>query len=114
MESDEKRKHRRIASLNLSYICLDDAGKPVKQGMGRTLNLSEAGILLETRFPIAAEHRVVLSIGLEDQLVDINGRAVHVRSTDHGVYEIGIEFVAPDERMLQTIRHFIRSLSKER
>jgi hypothetical protein len=46
-------------------------------------------------------------------LVDIRGHAVHVRSTDHGVYEIGIEFVEPDERMLHTIRYFIRSLSKE-
>ena len=57
--------------------------------------------------------RKILSIGLEDQLVDIRGHAVHVRSTDHGVYEIGIEFVNPDERMLHTIRYFIRSLSKE-
>jgi hypothetical protein len=113
MENNEKRKHRRIASLNLSYVCLDEAGKQVKQGMGRTLNLSESGILLETRFPIAAEHTVILSIGLEDQVVDIRGHAVHVRSTDHGVYEIGIEFVDPDELMLHTIRYFIRSLSKE-
>ena len=112
METDEKRKHRRIASLNLSYICLDDAGKPVKQGMGRTLNLSESGILLETRFPISAEYTVVLSIGLEDELVDIKGRAVHVRSTDQGVYEIGIEFIDADEPMLRTIRHFVQSLSK--
>jgi len=112
METDEKRKHRRIASLNLSYICLDDAGKPVKQGMGRTLNLSESGILLETRFPIGAEYTVVLSIGLEDELVDIKGRAVHVRSTDQGVYEIGIEFIDADEPMLRTIRHFVQSLSK--
>jgi hypothetical protein len=112
MESEEKRKHRRIPTLHLSYVLLDEAGKPVKQGMGRTLNLSESGILLETHFPIAAEHTVILSIGLEDQLVDINGRAVHVRSTDNGLYEIGIEFVSPDERMLQTIRHFTRSLSK--
>jgi hypothetical protein len=81
--------------------------------MGRTLNLSESGILLETRFPIAGEHTVVLSIGLEDQLIDITGRAVHVRSTDHGVYEIGIEFVNPDERMLHAIRYFIQSLSKD-
>jgi hypothetical protein len=114
MESEDKRKHRRIASLNLSYILLDEAGKPVKQGMGRTLNLSESGILLETRFPVAAEHTVVLSIGLEDRLVDVTGRPVHVRSTDNGLYEIGIEFTAPDDRALQTIRHFVQSLSPER
>ena len=111
MKNQEKRKHRRINSLNLSYICLDEDRKPVKQGMGRTLNVSESGLLLETHFPIAAEHSVILSIGLEDDLVELKGRPVHVRSRKQGVYEVGIEFVDPDEEALKTVKQYIRSLS---
>ena len=114
MKKDENRKHRRISSLNLSYICLDEDRKTVKQGMGRTLNLSESGILLETHFPIAAEHTVILSIGLEDRVVDLKGRPVHVRSTDKGVYEIGIEFIDPDAKTLKAVKQFLRSATLER
>jgi hypothetical protein len=52
MTSENKRKHERIQSLNLSYICLDEDANIIKQGMGRTLNISESGILLETHFPM--------------------------------------------------------------
>ena len=111
MKDQEKRKHRRINSLNLSYICLDEEGKAVKQGMCRTLNVSESGLLLETHFPIAAEHTVVLSLGLEDDLVELRGRPIHVHSRNQGVYEVGIELVDPDEKTIKTLQQFIRSLA---
>jgi hypothetical protein len=114
MKKKDNRKHRRISSLHLSYICLDEDRKTVKQGMGRTLNLSESGILLETYFPIAAEHTVILSIGLEERLVDLKGRAVHVRSTDQGVYEVGIEFIDPDKKTLKTVKQFLDAAGLER
>ena len=111
MKNQEKRKHQRVSSLNLSYICLDEEGKAVKQGMCRTLNVSESGLLLETHFPIAAEHTVVLSLGLEDDLVEVKGRPVHVHSKKQGVYEVGIEFVDLDKKTLKTVKQFIQSLS---
>jgi hypothetical protein len=114
MEKNEYRKHRRVYSLNLSYVCLDEEGKIVKQGMGRTLNLSESGILLETHFAIALEHTVILSMGLEDRLVDVKGRPVHVRSSRPDVYEVGIEFIDPDENALTTVREFLKSVDSER
>jgi hypothetical protein len=113
MTNDEKRKHQRFSSLNLSYVCLDEDQKTVKQGMGRTLNLSESGILLETHFPISEEHHVILSIGLGEDLVDLRGRPVHVRATGQGIYEIGIEFVDPGETPLRAVRQFVQSLSPE-
>jgi len=113
MTNEEKRKHQRFSSLNLSYVCLDEDQKTVKQGMGRTLNLSESGILLETHFPISEEHHVVLSIGLGEDLVDLRGRPVHVRATGQGTYEIGIESVDPGQATLRAIRQFLQSLPPE-
>ena len=114
MKKEDNRKHRRISSLHLSYVCLDEDRNTVKQGMGRTLNLSESGILLETHFPVAAEHTVILSIGLEDRVVDLKGRPVHVRSTDKGVYEVGIEFIDPDEKTLKAVKQFLSSAASDR
>ena len=70
MASENKRKYQRIRSLNLSYICLDENNNIVKQGMGRTLNISESGILLETHFPIESEYSVLLTIALKEDLLE--------------------------------------------
>jgi len=107
MTSENKRKHERIQSLNLSYICIDEDENIVKQGMGRTLNLSETGILLETHFPIEPNHMVQLTISLEEDLLDIKGKPVHIRPRDQGKYEIGIQFVELDPSASQIIKKFV-------
>jgi hypothetical protein len=107
MTSDNKRKHERIQSLNLSYICLDEDQNIIKQGMGRTLNISESGILLETHFPIEPNHVVQLTISLEEDLLDLKGKPVHVRSSDEGKYEIGIHFVELDQNASDLLKKFI-------
>ena len=110
MELKEKRKHERIDSLNLSYICLDENQNIVKQGMGRTLNVSESGILLETHFPIGTDHTVMLTLGLEEILIDVKGQAVHSRSNSEGKYEIGIEFQDTDEKTNRELKKFLAAM----
>jgi hypothetical protein len=111
MNTNEKRKHPRVNSLNLSYICLDEDHQVIKQGMGRTLNVSESGILLETHFPIEATHTVVMSIGFKDHLVDIKGRPAHIRSTGPDVYEIGVEFIDLDDTARHAVKEHLDSLN---
>lgn len=107
MATQEKRKHARVSSLNLSYVCLDENDQIIKQGMGRTLNVSESGILLETHFPIDIKHIVSLTLGLEEDLVDIKGRPVHTRLNDKGKHEVGIEFLQPGKKARKTLKKFI-------
>jgi hypothetical protein len=107
MNPVDKRKHARFESLNLSYVCLDDDNNIVKQGMGRTLNISESGILLEAYFPIDTSYEILLTIGLKDDLVDLKGRLAHSRPTEKGKHEVGIEFVEVDDTARQTLKEFI-------
>jgi len=107
MTSENNRKHERIQSLNLSYICLDENENIVKQGMGRTLNLSESGILLETYFPIEPKHTIQLTVSLEENLLDLKGKPVHVRSSGKGKYEIGIQFVELDQSTSKILKRFV-------
>jgi hypothetical protein len=107
MTSENKRKHARIESLNLSYICLDEDKNIVKQGMGRTLNISESGILLETHFPIESKHTLQLTISLEENLLDIQGKPVHIRSIDGGKYQVGIQFQELDKKSTGILKKFI-------
>ena len=107
MTSADKRKHERIRSLNLSYICLDENHNIVKQGMGRTLNISESGILLETHFPVEPSHIVQLTISLEEDLLDIKGKPVHITPKKDGKYEIGIHFTESDPNTATMLKKFI-------
>lgn len=107
MTSEDKRKHERIESLNLSYICLDEDENIVKQGMGRTLNISESGMLLETHFPIESKHTLRLTISLEEDLLDIKGKPVHIRSIEGGKYQIGIQFQDLGEKTTKILKKFI-------
>ena len=107
MTSKDKRKHQRIPSLNLSYICLDENNNIVKEGMGRTLNISESGILLETQFPIELEYLVIMTIALQEDLLEIKGKPIHARSNKAGKFEVGIEFLKPNQDSIQLLKNFI-------
>ena len=107
MTIENKRKHERIRSLNLSYICLDKDNNIVKQGMGRTLNISESGILLETHFTIEPEHTIRLAISLEENLLDIVGKPMHVQSIDGGKYQIGIQFTDLESNTIDILKNYI-------
>jgi hypothetical protein len=107
MTTENQRKHQRIRSLNLSYICLDENNNIVKQGMGRTLNLSESGILLETHFPIELEYLVLLTIALKEDLLEIKGKPIHARSIETGEFEVGIEFLEPNQDSIRLLENFI-------
>ena len=114
MTIHEKRKHARIDSLNLSYVCLDENNQVVKQGMGRSLNVSETGILLETHFPIDDQHIVRMTLGLEEDLIDVKGRLIHTRINDAGKYEVGLEFLKSDAKTRKALKKFIDTYQKKK
>ena len=110
MTKVNQRKHLRLRSLNLlSYVCIDENQNVVRQGMGRTLDVSEGGILLETHTPIALQHTISLTIGLEDDVTEIDGRAVYSRPGEPGKYESGIAFYGKNEAGLRILRKYIEA-----
>jgi len=113
MTSKEQRKSVRINSLNLSYIGIDENNVTVKQAMGRTLNVSESGILLETHFPIDAKQIVSLSLALEDDLIDMKGEVVYSRQGEEDKFETGIKFIEVKEASQQILKKYIQAFNKQ-
>jgi c-di-GMP-binding flagellar brake protein YcgR len=114
MTPEERRKRLRIKALNLiSYRCLDEAGQTLTQGMGRTLNLSEDGILLETRDFVDPKYTVVMAIGLEEDLIDIKGRVVYSIGGGNERFEAGIEFIETDEATIEVLKKYIKSFREK-
>jgi len=105
--TENKRKHTRVRALNLLYFGVYEKDALIKQGIGRTLDVSESGIRLETHFPIDPKNIVHLSIGLKDELVEIKGRAVHTVPGSRGKYEIGIKFNRIKKSSLEIVNKYI-------
>ena len=115
MATKNNRKHTRIDSLNLiSYVCIDENNLPVTQGMGRTLNVSEGGILLETHVQLNSQHTVSLTIGMEDDLLKINGRVTFSKTGSDGKSEAGIQFFEMDKAALQMLRKYARTFREQK
>ena len=114
MRINEKRQHHRVNALNLiSYSCIDATQSVVAQGMGRTLNVSEDGILLETHVSIDPEYTIELAIGLEDELINIKGSIIFTRPGKDEKYQTGIEFVDTDNATTEILIKYIRVFSEQ-
>lgn len=112
MTNEEKRKHSRIDSLHLlNYVYFDEKEEESTQGMGRTLNVSESGILLETHNAIETGHVVSLTIGFEEDVVDIKGRAIYSNKNDRDMFESGIEFFDVDADAKKVLRQYITAFN---
>ena len=86
------RQHKRTESLNLSYFCIDKDDNVLAQGMGRTLNLSETGILLETSVHMEPGQSVDMEIALQNDLIETRGTVAHSSAADKDHYHTGIKF----------------------
>lgn len=108
MSQDDKRKNQRVKSPNLLvYLCIDEEKNEVIQGMGRTLNVSEGGILLETHVPIDPRHTVLLTIAMEEDLMHFKGKIAHSKEREDGRFESGVEFLEMDEKKRRFLRQYM-------
>lgn len=108
MTSIERRRHIRIDSFNLSYVSVDENGSIINQGMGRTLNVSESGILLETNFETSLDQTVSLTIAFEEHLIDLKGRFIHFKAFGNGLFQTGVEFLDMDEEAKAVVRRYVQ------
>ena len=109
MSIEEKRKHPRVKAENLiSYFCLDDRGNEIEEGIGKTINVSLGGILIETNKPIGTEDILLMAIGIDDEITNMKGKVAYCRAEDSGMFRTGIQFLETKEN----IQLFVTSLIK--
>ncbi len=105
---NEKRKNSRVDSIYLlNYVHLDENGKALVQGMGRTMNVSETGIMLETHVAFNENDTMDVVVGLKEDMVPIRGKVIFSRTTDAGRHQSGIQFLAIEDASLATLRRYI-------
>ncbi|WP_373499453.1 PilZ domain-containing protein [Desulfococcus sp.] len=112
MTPNERRRHIRIDSFNLSYVSVDEDGSIVNQGIGRTLNVSESGILLETNFQTSLDQAVSLTIAFEENLIDLKGRFIHFKEFGGGIFQTGVEFQHMDKDTKAILVRYIQMFER--
>jgi c-di-GMP-binding flagellar brake protein YcgR len=109
----EKRKHVRIDMINPSEVRMYDDDVLVKEGNGRTLNISRGGVLLETPFPIEKGQNLALVITLEKEFVYISGSVVHTRCENEHCHKTGVAFASIDDRGLILLDKYIKLFMRD-
>jgi hypothetical protein len=105
---EEKRKYKRVTTCNvISYLGLDENGRPMEEGMGTTVDVSQGGALIETSRPIDADDILLSTIDQQKNIIEIKGRVVHRRSLGPAKHHTGIEFVGNADAVTRIVKHFI-------
>ncbi len=98
MDAADRRKHVRVETSNLiSYESIDNDGEIVFNSMGRAINVSRSGIMLEIAHLIEAEYVSLRTVDLDNNLIQLKGQLIYCRKTDSGLYQSGIRFVGSEE-----------------
>ena len=91
MPATERRRTPRISALYLAAITSDGLVEEMSVTVGRTIDVSETGVRLETPHPLGIDDKVRLEIAIEETLVSAQGRVVRVMRTG-ALIEVGIDF----------------------
>jgi len=111
----EKRKYQRVKTVNLlSYISLDEEGKPLEQGVAKTLDISQGGLLMETKVPIEAEYIMLMSIDVKDELIKIKGKVAYCKQESPETFHIGVRFKEANVRVREIVVGMIKVFSMQK
>jgi hypothetical protein len=96
----------------VSYLAVDRNRQILGQGVGKVVNLSQGGIMLETGEPVEAPF-VLLSVpDAEDHEVTLLGQVAHCRRNGSGDCRIGIKFLGNDDKKRGVITGIVKSHSR--
>ena len=110
-----RREHPRIQTRNLiSHLTIEKHGKPISQGLSKTIDISKGGILLETPHPIEPGLITLMAVGLDNKFIEIQGELVYSKKTNSGMYRSGIKFISIDDKATRFIVGLIKEYNHRR
>ena len=101
----EKRAAPRIRSLNLtSYTPRKGEQQEYIISIGRTLDVSEGGVKVETHRRLTKGTELDLDIAVEDRIISARGEVLHAEELNTGLFGTGIRFTSITEEDRQLLR----------
>jgi len=105
----EKRIHKRAKTGNrLIYISRDEKGRILDQGVGKTLNISQGGLLIKTKAPVMANYLDLTTFDIINEFIKIKGKVVYCREKAPDIFHIGISFKEVNEKIRNIVIRMIK------
>ena len=107
----DERESKREESINIvDYVLLGEDGEPESSGMGRTLNVGDRGLLLETSIPLKEQRTLLVTLGLENDMIELKGKITYIGTSEENKFRSGIEFMEIDEEGKRVLHKFLKTL----
>ena len=115
MEKNERRELPRIKTNSLvSIMSLDHTDRSTTHGMGKVLNLSMRGLLVETSRPIPSKTVSLVSVDVANNLTGIQGEVIWTRELSSGKAHSGIRFLGNNLEILNFCKALIKVSCRRR
>jgi c-di-GMP-binding flagellar brake protein YcgR len=106
----ERRKHPRVETDNrVTFVCMDNLGNTIKEGVGRAVNISQGGILIESNQSFEWQEVLLLGIDIENNLNRIRGKVVYCNSVNSKLFRTGIQFLEVNEKILSFVINLLKT-----
>lgn len=94
------RRYPRVNKLFLiAYVNREENKQRTPVCIGRTLDISPAGIGMEVYEEVNAGSTMEMELDLKDFILSVQGKVMHARRDEEGRYIIGVEFDEPQEKL---------------
>jgi Tfp pilus assembly protein PilZ len=97
MTTEDRRKFPRIESINLAYLYMDERNHITNHGKGKTINVSEEGLLIETDIEINPGHNIIALIEIPGNSVELKGKIIYCTPNGDKKFTAGIKLTETSE-----------------
>ena len=111
MDMKERRCSERYPTLNFVHYVFEGGDGGGVEDMGRTLDASERGLLIQTHASLPVGQRLILSVGFGDNIVELGGEVVHSVDDENGMSNSGIEFDDLDVEQFARLSAFLKAFA---
>lgn len=106
---DHHRKYPRIKKILFSAVKrYDDDGELSEGYTGKTLNISEGGVLIESGNPLPLRTHLDVVLGMDDNMLKLKGEVVHLEQKGEDAVDMGVMFLGLDEEKRKALKRALR------
>jgi hypothetical protein len=80
----------------------------ISQGLGKALDISKGGMLIESPYPIEAGLLSLMAVDKDNILFEIKAELVYSNKSAPGLYQSGIKFCGTEEQLLNFVTRLIK------
>jgi len=91
---------------------MNGAGGQIKEGRGKSVNISKGGILIETQDAFEWQDVLRLTIDIDDEPVSIKGKVIYCNADNFGKYRTGIQFLETNDKIILFVNKLLKTYSE--